>query len=378
MAISWLTADPTILDVVYYGTTSNSLTMNATSTAETSYDDDAGWNHNVILTNLQPGTTYYYSCGTPNYAFSTQFSFSTMSSSFVATTIAAYGDLGITHSTDTINQLLNRTAQGDFGLYVHMGDISYANDHPLRYEHTWNEWFTEMQPIMSSIPYMVAPGNHESWCRNPICAIPTYNFTTYKEKFRMPGNESGTGTNMFYSFDYYNIHFVAIDTESDYPGAPVADPDPSPENIEKYYLQENWLHDDLSKAVANRANVPWIILFGHRPIYAPNEQSNGIPTGQASRVQSFFEPYLKQYEVDVFLTGHVHAYARTYPIYNNTVTSTSFVNPPSPVHVVAGGAGNREGVTQFPTDKPTWYAGGNDETYGYGTWVVNDETSLTW
>ena len=133
----------------------------------------------------------------------------------------------------------------------------------------------------------------------------------------------------------------------------------------------------MTAAVANRENVPWIILFGHRPIYSPTEQNNGIPSGQAAKVQAFFEPFLKQYEVDVFLTGHVHAYARTYPIYDNVVTSTSFVNPTAPVHVCAGGAGNREGVSKFPTDLPSWYAGGNDETYGFGTFAATADT-LEW
>jgi len=287
--------------------------------------------------------------------------------------------MGIDHSENTLNQLLNRTAENDFSLFLHMGDISYANDHPLQYEKTWNTWFNEMQPIMATVPYMVVPGNHESWCRNPICAAQTYNFTTYKEKFRMPGNESGTGTNMFYSFDFYNIHFVGINTESDYPGAPEFDPEPSPKNTQqKYYLQENWLHEDLSKAVANRANVPWIILFGHRPIYTPTEQTNGVPSGRAARVQAFFEPILKQYAVDIFLMGHVHSYGRTYPVYNNTVTSTSYTNPPSTVHIFAGGPGNREGISKFPSTFPSWWANGNDQTYGYGDIVVNDMNSLTW
>ena len=174
-----------------------------------------------------------------------------LQSSFVSTTIAAYGDLGIDNSANTISQLINRTANNDFGLFVHMGDISYANDHPLRYEDTWNTWFSSMEPIMSTVPYMVAAGNHESWCRNPVCAVQTFNFTTYNEKFRMPGNESGSGTNLFYSFDYYNIHFVVIDTESDYPGAPFLVPSPKQEMKEQYYLQENWLHEGLLYILSN-------------------------------------------------------------------------------------------------------------------------------
>lgn len=134
----------------------------------------------------------------------------------------------------------------------------------------------------------------------------------------------------------------------------------------------------MSKAVSNRDNVPWIVFFGHRPIYAPNQQVDGVPTGRAADVQTFFEPIMKQYEVDLYIAGHVHAYARTFPVYNNTVTSTSFSDPPSTVHIVAGGAGNREGIETFPDSKPSWYANGNDETYGYGTIVVNGENQLTW
>jgi len=58
---------------------------------------------------------------------------------------------------------------------------SYANDHPLQYENTWDKWFSLMEPAMSHKPYMVSVGNHESWCRNPFtCGHATRNFTTYK------------------------------------------------------------------------------------------------------------------------------------------------------------------------------------------------------
>lgn len=352
--------------------------MSASSNNQTSYSSNAGWNHNVVLTGLQYNTTYYYICGDPSYALSQQFQFTTERDNFSATTIAVYGDLGTNNSQDTINLLNQRATSDRYGLFVHCGDISYANDHPLRYEDTWNSWFSSMQPAMARIPYMVAPGNHESWCRNPLCASQTANFTTFKEKFRMPGNESGSTTNMFYSFDYYNIHFIAIDTENDYPGSPPIDPSPSPKQLQQYYLQANWLTQDLTAAVANRKNVPWIIMFGHRPIYSPTEQNNGVPNGYAASVQAFFEPYMKNYSVDLYLSGHVHSYARTYPVYNNVVTSKSFTSPPSTVHLFAGGPGNPEGLSTWGTPEPSWYAAGNDQVWGFGELVVNNQTSLTW
>lgn len=36
----------------------------------------------------------------------------------------------------------------------------------------------------------------------------------------MPAVESGSGTNMWYSFDFGSAHFISIDTETDYPHSP--------------------------------------------------------------------------------------------------------------------------------------------------------------
>ena len=53
---------------------------------------------------------------------------------------------------------------------------------------------------MMQMPYMTCPGNHE-W---------HYNFSNYKARFNMPGDENN---NMFFSFDIGPVHFVSISTE---------------------------------------------------------------------------------------------------------------------------------------------------------------------
>jgi hypothetical protein len=70
---------------------------------------------------------------------------------------------------------------------------------------------------------MVAPGNHEASCHefgDIFCPVPFTNFTAYNYRFRMPAVESGSGTNMWSSFDYGMAHFIMIDTETDVPKAP--------------------------------------------------------------------------------------------------------------------------------------------------------------
>jgi hypothetical protein len=80
--------------------------------------------------------------------------------------------------------------------------------------------------MTATLPILqVLPGNHEAECHSPICYSNSnkrsafQNFTAYNRRFRMPSPESGGTLNMWYSFDYGSIHFVQIDTETDFPGA---------------------------------------------------------------------------------------------------------------------------------------------------------------
>lgn len=408
MAISWLTTDSTPTSVVQYGTQPNTYTLFANGT-QNSYDKSAGWNHDVVVTKLNPNTTYFFIVGDASIGFSSQYSFRTIGGTgYLGTpwTVSCNGDIGTDNSQNTVNHLNSLATSGMIDLFVHMGDISYANDHPLTYESTWNKWFSMMEPALGSVPYMVGVGNHESWCRNPVCALQTMNFTTFKTKFRMAGQESGTGTNMFYSFDFQNVHFISISTESDYPGSPI-DPNPIPsavaidtaKNSYKWedgpgadepsfasmdgsdaqnYFQLNWIEADLQKAVANRKNVPWIVVFGHRPIYGCETKeatSTGTPTGVAAKVQAWLEPLLLTYKVDLYLTGHVHGYCRTYPVYNSTLLSKSYVNPPGPVHIISGAGGNREGTASLSPNIAPFYGFAFGATYGYGLLTVRTALS---
>lgn len=55
-----------------------------------------------------------------------------------------------------------------------------------------------------------------------ICPLNQQNFTAYRHRFRMPSIESGAGTveNMWSSFDHGLVHYVMINTETDFPGSP--------------------------------------------------------------------------------------------------------------------------------------------------------------
>jgi len=183
----------------------------------------------------------------------------------------------------------------------------------------------------------------------------------------MPYTESGAQNNMWYSFDYSNVHYIMVSTETDFPKAP--------EGSSLFgATQLKWLENDLKKANDARSERPWIVVGGHRPIYCSSvgySDSNGQPISDPANLQTAMEGLFHQYGVDLMLTGHVHAYERMYPTYNNKATSQSYDNPEATVYVISGAAGNTEGLSNsknssWNSPSPDWSGHRYGEGYGYG------------
>jgi len=329
---------------------------------------------NVLLTGLTPSTVYYYRVGA-NFSgspvWSAEFSFTAAPNPDPnrPTRFAVYGDMGtVPLGFSVAKQIVSNMSTFDFDAVMHVGDIAYAgvatnipflnissND---EWEFVWDIWFKEVQPYAAIRPYMAGVGNHESF----------YNWTAFTHRFQMPGQQSGGNGNFWFSFDYGNVHFTSLSTEHTYsPGSP----------------QWLWAQADLAKAAANRANVPWIIVTGHRPMYCSDadEYSQHCP---GAPFQTAIEPLLLKYGVDMTITGHMHCYERVHPVVNGTVVSTPtgtpavYTSPPAPVHLVVGTAGAAQ-TESFNTPQPAWSAvRGADwvNTYGWGQLTAANATHL--
>ena len=222
VVVSWATNLNTATSTVRYGTSASALTSVATGSGHSYYQL---FNHDVVLVGLAPATVYYYSCGNAAAGWSKVYSFESPRAAGDATpfSVAVYGDMGATESEETIASLVARLPSFDF--VMHIGDFGYSDDNlnTSNFEPIWNEWQGMIEPIAASKAYMVAPGNHEASCHefgDILCPLPFTNFTAYNYRFRMPAVESGSGTNMWSSFDYGMAHFIMIDTETDVPKAP--------------------------------------------------------------------------------------------------------------------------------------------------------------
>ena len=62
------------------------------------------------------------------------------------------------------------------------------------------------------------------------------------------------------------------------------------------------------------------------------------------------------------ISGHVHAYQRSHPVYKGEVAADG---SKAPVYVVLGDGGNREGhALGYATPQPAWSAYKNDTQFG--------------
>jgi hypothetical protein len=199
---------------------------------------------------------------------------STLSSDF---NFAAAGDWACTSdTTDTVNNILDKNPE----LVLGLGDYSY--------EDSADCWLDIIQPIDNMMK--IAIGNHEIEEESIL--------TEYMNRFGL--------TSQYYSFDYQNVHFIALATESEYLDM----------SKDKAKEQLAFVTRDLEKASSNR-NIDWIIPFFHRMMYYEEHESCSIVGEHDNSLVDIYHPLFEKYGVHLVLQAHSHTYERTYPLKTN-------------------------------------------------------------
>lgn len=263
------------------------------------------------------------------------------------------------------------------------------------YEAITENFYNQLSPIASRKPYMASPGNHEADCAEvgtlvirAICPEGQKNFTDFNVRFgkNMPSAFASTSFDdtakvnankakvlanppFWYSFEYGMVHVTMIDTETDFPDAPdapfsSAGLDGGPFGYTGQQL--DFLKADL--ASVDRSVTPWVIVGGHRPWYSTGGSA-------CTACQKAFEPLFYQYGVDLGVFGHVHNSQRFTPVNNSVVDPAGMNDPKSPMYIVAGGAGNIEGLSSVGSNiSSNRFAYADD--FSYATLSFKDENNL--
>ncbi|XP_048320751.2 probable purple acid phosphatase 20 [Ziziphus jujuba] len=340
MRIKWITdgSSPATVD---YGTSPGVYGFSATgSTGKYDYlTYDSGEIHDVVIGPLEPNTVYYYRCG-PNPG--PEFTFKTPPPAF-PTKFVVIGDLGQTGWT---NSTLQHISQSNYDVLILPGDLSYADF----YQPWWDSFGRLVEPLASQRPWMVTQGNHEV---EKIPVIHSEPFTAYNARWHMPFEESGSESNLYYSFDVAGVHVIMLGSYTDF---------------DAESAQYKWLQADLGKI--DRGKTPWIVAVVHAPWYNSNSAHQG--ESEADDMKKSMETLLYQARVDVVFAGHVHAYERFTRVHNDTADNCG------PVYITIGDGGNREGLASKYEDPQPRISVFREASFGHGQFHVVNQTHALW
>lgn len=252
----------------------------------------------VKLSNLEKGTTYYYTVGTnDNYSSICSFKTALGDGDFQYTVYSDPQDSNAEYLNTSIisENILNNNS--DF--FAVLGDISDLGEYELYY----NNYFETQKECLSNMPISTIPGNHETLLFDSLpYSYVEYNgeCRTYNSNFYNPQNGPTDLTdynsnivdrNSSYYYIYNDALFIYINTQYD------------SSNLKKI---ASWVDN-----VIETNPTKYIVCSMHKGAYG------NYYYGKMSTFLSIFSPVFEKHSVDLVMSGHDHTWARTAPLQNN-------------------------------------------------------------
>jgi hypothetical protein len=172
-------------------------------------------------------------------------------------------------------------------LVIALGDLSYNKSASC--------WIDSIKPLDTDGRVKITFGDHDLTKK-------MLKYNNYLQHFKM--------TKPYYSFDYKNVHFLAMVTAKN--------------SIISYLngsQQYNYVKEDLQKAHNNK-NIDWIVVYSFRPFYSSVTEHSG-----QEELPDTYHHLFDMYGVDIVLQAHSHNYQRTFPLVYNKNSFSSLYNP---------------------------------------------------
>ncbi|XP_062204349.1 purple acid phosphatase 2-like [Phragmites australis] len=355
MIVSWVTENELGNSTVMYGGAPDKLECHAQGT-HTRYDYfnyTSGFIHHCTLKNLKHSTKYFYAMGFGHTVRTFWFTTPPKPGPDVPFKFGLIGDLGQTF--DSNSTLSHYEANGGDAV-LFMGDLSYADDHPLHDNNRWDTWARFVERSVAYQPWIWTAGNHELDFAPELGEEKP--FKPFTHRYPTPYRAAGSTEPFWYSVKLASAHVIVLSSYSAYG---------------KYTPQWMWLQGELNRV--DRKVTPWLIVLVHSPWY--NSNNYHYMEGETMRVQ--FERWLVDAKADLVLAGHVHSYERSrrvsnidYDIVNGK--STPIRNLNAPVYVTIGDGGNIEGIANNYTQPQPSYSAFREASFGHATFEIKNRT----
>jgi len=270
------------------------------------------------LTSLIPGTTFTYQVLKDGKAIFTAEGRAPKSANQDYRFIAM-GDIGAETPGQRLLALRAFELKPDFVIVP--GDIVYEygliSEYRLKFWNIYNADKADNQgaPLMSSVPYIAAAGNHDTDTRDldkfpdalgyymfwsqplngPLgaegsAAVPVLKGSEANRKAFMDAAGESYPRMTNYSFNYANAHWLVLD------GNPYVD------WTNKELL--DWVKNDLASA----KDATWRFVMFHHPGFSSSHEH------YEQQQMRLLSPVLEAGNVDVVFNGHVHNYQRSFPL----------------------------------------------------------------
>lgn len=335
--------------VVEYRQAGDDTTIMQLPASSDAFSDDGvtTYIHTAAVSDLKPGTAYEYRVGASDKRSSWQSFHTAQGHDFKALIFpdSQSSDYSVWAATAQPAWQRNQDAQ----FFINMGDlVDNGQDH-----YQWNAWFDVVGDIIARIPVVPLLGNHETYDKDWKVRMPE----TYLHLFALPRIDREKYQNQFYSFDYGDVHFVVLNTQSQ----ELADFEPSLDEDEVAWFKEDMAKTTKKWKIVLMHKDPLQYGFANRP--QPREEGFS-PEGR------LWMPLFDQYGVDAVLSAHLHTYRDRGHIRNFQRDESG------PLYLITGVAGNVQYPGLWKQHSLDEYVAPQPETDNYMTLEATDD-SLT-
>lgn len=276
-------------------------------------------NHTIKITGLSPKSTYYYSVGYDNTVLAggnQQHHFYTAPAIGDTSGFKFWvtGDFGSGNNQQIkVRRWFQNYIQSNFiENWLWLGDNVYDDGKDEEYTAKVFDTNYGYDSIFRFLPFYPIPGNHDYNSVNSledptIHKGPYYDLVEVFKNGEMGGIPSNTEA--YYSFDYGNTHFIALNSE-----------------LWKYIFTDlpdvykTWIENDIKNS-----DKKFKVAYWHQPPYSKGSHDSDdfwelFMTGMRQRIV----PILEKYGIDLILNGHSHVYERSYLINKHYGNSSTF------------------------------------------------------